>query len=344
MLPDPSLDPTLGAMLIGVLFATFFQGVLSVQAYAYYENFPEDSWKLKSLVGGVWFADLLHLVLISQATYHYLVTNWGNVDALGVSVWTFDTHLVLLGVATVMCQSFFLRRIWLFSHKNIPLVALLISLCLATFALDIFMSVQDMKVPFVSEFQILAPEVTAVFSIGAASDVIIALLLCYYLRRGGSGFEKTNSIISQLLRYTITTGLATSMLAVACLIAYFARPNTFIFIAMHFSLGRMYTNALLATLNSRRHLRAAVDHTSIPQRSPGVKTGASSFGQISRPSPTSPGYKSGNLSIQLDSDFQAVHPGSQAFTPEYSFKSARDHDLDIELQAVRDSFKTPLAV
>jgi Family of unknown function (DUF6534) len=60
-------------------------------------------------------------------------------------------------------------------------------------------------------------------------DVVIALLLCYYLRRrGGNRYERyinapnllrtgllltsmprTNSIIARLIRYSITTGLAT---------------------------------------------------------------------------------------------------------------------------------------
>ncbi|KAF8592613.1 hypothetical protein K439DRAFT_1625956 [Ramaria rubella] len=331
---DPSLAPTYGALFIGVMFATFFQGVLSVQAYVYYENFPEDTWKMKSLVGGVWCVDMLHLVLIGQATYHYLVTNWGNPASLAFSVWTFDAHLVLLGIATVMCQSFFLRRIWLFSNKSILLLILLIAICLATFALDIFMSVKDMMILSVTEFQILKPEVTALFSISAASDVVIAILLCYYLRRGGSGFEKTNSIISHLVRYTVTTGLATSMLAVACLVAYFARPNTFIFIGMHFSLGRMYTNALLATLNSRRSLRAAVDTHSGPNRNAITKAGTS-FQTTSRGGPTV-AYRPGHVSLQLEPDFEPVP------SPQYVYKSSVNDDrdsTDIELQAVRDGFK-----
>lgn len=64
------------------------------------------------------------------------------------------------------------------------------------------------------------------FRLPWTADVMIALLLCYYLQRGRSGFEKwvevwyfvqffltspyrTNSLIAQLLRYTVSTGLAT---------------------------------------------------------------------------------------------------------------------------------------
>lgn len=250
------LDPTYGAMLIGLLFATFFQGVLTVQAYIYYESFPNDSRRNKLLVAGVWLLDVLHLVLIADSAYHYLVTEWGNAPALQFSTQELDLHLVIVGLATIVCQCFFLQRIWVFSNKNIVVTGFLLAGCLTTLGLDVSMSIQISSVPLVSSFGNFTPEVIAVFSIGAGVDLLMALILAYYLRRGKSGFEKTNSVLSRVIQYTVATGLATSLLAIACLIAYLARPNTFIFIAMHFSLGRMYTNALIATLNSRRSLRA----------------------------------------------------------------------------------------
>jgi len=191
----------------------------------------------------------------------------------------------------------------------------------------------------VSEFQILAPEVTSLFSIGAASDVLIALLLCFYLRRGNSGFDKTNSIISHLVRYTVTTGLATSMLAVACLVAYFVRPNTFIFIALHFSLGRMYTNSLLATLNSRRTLRISTsDHTSIARPVGNGKNVATSLQQTT----SRPGHKSG-VPFQLEGYEKSIR-ASQVYAPAaYVYKANPDtissSSDDIELRAVKDGFK-----
>ncbi|KAJ6557830.1 hypothetical protein B0H19DRAFT_1261422 [Mycena capillaripes] len=124
-----------------------FQGVLTLQAYIYYESFSKDHTGLKLLVASVWFLDVAHLVLICQSCYHYLITNWGDNAALLVSMRELDLHLVFVGMASAICQGFFLSR----------------------------------------------------------------------------------------------------LLAVACLIVYLATPHTFIFIAMHFSLGRMYTNALLAT-------------------------------------------------------------------------------------------------
>ncbi|KAF8169854.1 hypothetical protein K438DRAFT_224294 [Mycena galopus ATCC 62051] len=272
-----SLSTTYGAMLIGVLFATFFQGVLTLQAYIYYESFPKDTARLKFLVATVWVLDVAHLVLICQSCYHYLISNWGNSAALLVSTQELDLHLVFVGMASALCQGFFLSRIWTFSQKNRLLTGRLSAACLTTFALEAAMSAQISRVPSVAAFNSLTGEVVTTLGLSAAGtfslfglnrddravmstvDVAIAAILVWYLQQGKTSFDRTSFVVARVVQYTVATGLATSLLAVSCLIVYLATPNTFIFIALHFSLGRMYTNALLATLNSRRNLRKVLD-------------------------------------------------------------------------------------
>ncbi|KAJ7785329.1 hypothetical protein DFH07DRAFT_935083 [Mycena maculata] len=254
------LNDTYGAMLIGTFFAIFFQGMLSVQAFIYYESFPEDSKKLKSLVAAVWILDFVHLILICQAVYHYLISNWGNDAALSQSTQELDLHLALVGAASILCQAFFLKRVWAFSKHNWILTGVLSIACLVVFALDLVMTIQGRGSASFSVYSSVASEIEVVtmFSLGAGVDLSIALLLVWYLKQGMSSFEKTNFVLTRVIQYTVATGLATSLLALGCVAAYVAKPRGFIFIAMHFSLGRMYTNALLATLNSRRNLRSAL--------------------------------------------------------------------------------------
>ncbi|KAJ7111726.1 hypothetical protein C8R44DRAFT_985235 [Mycena epipterygia] len=251
------LDSSYGALLIGVFVSIFFQGILSVQAYIYYESFPNDPLSLKSLVGIVWTLDFVHLVLISQAMYYYLVTNWGNVAALGLTTIGLDLHLVFLSVSTFICQAFFLLRVWRFSNRNKLLTGVLTAGCTTTLVLDLLLAAQN--VAFTRNSTKIPPdlkgETIGVFSTGAANDLAIALVLCWYLQREKSGFERTKFILTRVIQFTVSTGLVTSLLALGSLAAYIGSPNTFIWLAMHFSLGRMYTNALLATLNSRHKLR-----------------------------------------------------------------------------------------
>ncbi|KAJ7112087.1 hypothetical protein C8R44DRAFT_741814 [Mycena epipterygia] len=251
-----TMDLTYGAMFIGARYS--FQGVLTVQAYIYYESFPEDLRRLKSLVAVVWLLDAVHLVLICQACYHYLITSWGNNAALMLSTPELDLHLIFVGMATLLCQAFFLHRIWTFSRRNLPLTIVLSAACLATFGLQVALSAQIIIVPTVSYFSHHTGEVVAAFSVGGIVDVCIALVLVFYLQQGETHFDRTNFVVARVLQYTVATGLATSILAIACMAAsspifwsaFSDTPQ-----AMHFSLGRLYTNALLATLNSRRSLR-----------------------------------------------------------------------------------------
>ncbi|KAJ7633637.1 hypothetical protein DFH06DRAFT_689637 [Mycena polygramma] len=257
---SPALDDTYGAMLIGTFFAIFFQGMLSVQAYIYYESFPDDSKRLKSLVAIVWTIDFVHLILICQVVYHYLISSWGNNAALLESTEALDLHLLLVGTAAILCQGFFLKRVWAFSKGNIWTRALTIAsaaACLATLALDITMTIQTSSNNSFAVYRLVGREIEIItmFSLGAGVDLVIAGLLVWYLYGGRTGLEKTNFVLTKLIQYTVATGLATSMLALGCVVAYLINPGGFVFFAMHFSLGRMYTNALLATLNSRRNLR-----------------------------------------------------------------------------------------
>ncbi|KAF7378271.1 ANK-REP-REGION domain-containing protein [Mycena sanguinolenta] len=252
----PNVEPTYGALLIGAFVAMFFQGILSVQAFIYYENFPHDSRKMKALVATVWTLDLVQLVFICHAVYHYLARNWGNVDVLATTTVALDLHLIPLTCATLLCQGFFLLRVWKFSKKLI-LSLFLGAACLSTGIIDIVMAIQTISNPSLNTVlsHMFSAEVISVFAVGAAADLSIAAILCWYLRRELTEFDRINSLIGRLIQYTVATGLVTSLLALGCLIAYVGAPNGLIFMAMHFSLGRMYTNALLATLNSRKILR-----------------------------------------------------------------------------------------
>ncbi|KAJ7088037.1 hypothetical protein B0H15DRAFT_842123 [Mycena belliarum] len=257
----PDLDSTYGALLIGVFVSIFFQGILSMQAYIYYEAFPEDSLRMKALVGVVWILDFVHLILICQSVYHYLVTNWGNEAALGVTTIELDLHLIFLSVATILCQGFFLRRVWIFSNGNRFLTGALLAACLTTVALDTSLTISTISHDSLDTITShdAGGEVIGVFAVGAAVDLAIAIILCFYLQREPVTFGRTHFVVARVIAYTVATGLATSFVALACLVVYLVLPKTLIFLAIHFSLGRMYSNALLATINSRRNLRAMLE-------------------------------------------------------------------------------------
>ncbi|KAJ7051830.1 hypothetical protein C8F01DRAFT_634227 [Mycena amicta] len=262
----PTLDETYGAMYIGVLFATFFQGLLTVQAYTYYTSFPDDSRWLKGLVASVWMLDATHLILIAQATYHYLVTSWGNEAALLVATVPLNLHIVFVSVPSLLCQVFFLYRIWVFSDRNWFIAGLLGCGCLAGFSIEVKIIGEILKIRLVAEYSHQATNVQAALFTLALVDLLLACTLVWYVRTTKVSVDdmegahrRTNFIVRRIMQYAVATGLATSLVGFATVAAYMLAPNALIFLIIYFSFGRMYTNALLVSLNARRSLRLAIE-------------------------------------------------------------------------------------
>ncbi|ESK93753.1 hypothetical protein Moror_1451 [Moniliophthora roreri MCA 2997] len=97
--------------------------------------------------------------------------------------------------------------------------------------------------------------------LGAVSDVFIATGLFFFLHRSRTGFKKSDTMISKLIMFSVSTGLLTSICAIASLLSILVWGDTLIYVAFYFSLGRLYSNSLLATLNARQSIRGLTDET-----------------------------------------------------------------------------------
>ncbi|KAF7324520.1 ANK-REP-REGION domain-containing protein [Mycena kentingensis (nom. inval.)] len=262
--PLPDLRLGDGALYLGVIFATYLQGMLTVQAYHYYEQYPNDSKVLKLLVATVWCLDLAHLGMVVEVPWLRLVLNWGNMNNFTHSTRVLSYQLILIALPTILCQGFYLHR-----KKNLLLVGICGAASLCSFSLDIFLAIHTTK--SVYAYKQDTPEIVSMFGIAAATDLIIALSLV-----------STNFVVTRVIRYAVATGLLSSVVAIFSLIANLALPNTRIFMAGHICLGHMYTNALLANLNSRANLRSTLTSGNLkplggPSSGLGATTGGTSM-------------------------------------------------------------------
>ncbi|KAJ3740316.1 hypothetical protein EV360DRAFT_90423 [Lentinula raphanica] len=116
-------------------------------------------------------------------------------------------------------------------------------------------------------------------ALAAAGDVLIAATLAWVLQQSKTGSQKSSSftsfygfdsiltaktrldkILNKLTIFVINTGMLTSLFALGSLISILAAPNTFIYMSFFFCMGRLYTNAILASLNARKKMRGEGDH------------------------------------------------------------------------------------
>lgn len=115
-----SVDNTMGASLIGVICAAMLYGVSCVQTWYYFNRYSKDVWYIKALVGGVWFFDSVHQMLISHTVYYYVISNYNNPAILTNMVWSILLEVLFNGFIGFLVQMFLTLRVWRCTDATSP--------------------------------------------------------------------------------------------------------------------------------------------------------------------------------------------------------------------------------
>ncbi|KAK0459422.1 uncharacterized protein EV420DRAFT_1678180 [Desarmillaria tabescens] len=247
--PTSPIDSTFGALFIGMVLAAVLWGVSCVQTWYYFDNYRHDSIFLKGVVFLTWLSDTIHQVLITHVLYYYTISHFGDTDALENIVWTLYVEVVFNAITGFLVQSFFAYRIWTcFPEK------LRSPVCHRAFDIgrsgDLSSICRRWRTPsYVYRPQKLKPLSMSINVLAAAGDVLISVAICFFLNNAKSGFAWSNNVINRLVHLicSITFGFNDMIIL--------ALPNTLVYFAFYFMIGRFYVNSLLATLNSRKSMR-----------------------------------------------------------------------------------------
>ncbi|KAF9456684.1 hypothetical protein BDZ94DRAFT_1275050 [Collybia nuda] len=251
----PKLDNTMGAIFVGVLMGAALWGISCMQTFEYFSNFPNDSLGSKVMIAALFILDTVHQIFMSHVLYTYLVTHFFNPAYLNVVVWSLVAQVIASAFIGFIVQSFFVYRIWILSQNNIPIVAFVMMLVFAEFGLTTAYFIKGLSVTTFTELPRLLRLSQSVNAVAAAGDILIAASLIFILYRSKTGFSRSDSIVNQLILYSLNTGFLTSVCALLSLITITVYPATFLFITFYTPLSRLYTNSVLATLNARKKLR-----------------------------------------------------------------------------------------
>lgn len=254
-LPMGTADDIFGAFLIGVVVSAVLYGVTFMQTWYYFTRYSSDPWYNKFLVGAIFLSDSIHQALITHTVYTYLITDFGSVNDIEKLVWSLSIEVLFNGFTGFMVQSFFAKRVYHVSNNNVFATASVLCLVIAEFVIVIIYVAKAVKLTLFTQVPQLKPLSMSVNAVAAAGDVLITVFLCSFLQRSRTGFHQSDNLINRLMLFSINTGLLTSICAVMSLISIVAWPDTFIFVAFYFCLGRLYCNSLLATLNVRKTIR-----------------------------------------------------------------------------------------
>ncbi|KAI6158170.1 hypothetical protein BKA82DRAFT_4067986 [Pisolithus tinctorius] len=254
------LTNTWGAAFIGGMVTLVLYGITTLQTYLYFMNYPNDDVPTKLFVVAIWALDTAHITLMCHALYYYLVSSYGVVTSLAYGVWSlFASVAVNLTIACAV-QAFFTVKIFYLCRPRLRwLVTVPI---IITVLLHLGFGLETVVLMFIKKQLSSLAQLTyyAVTPFGAAlvvSDIFIAVALCFFLRENSSLtiFPRTKQLINILIIYAINRCLLTSLVAIAEVVLWWVNPENSWFMAVDFTIGKLYANSLLASLNSRNFVR-----------------------------------------------------------------------------------------
>ncbi|KAJ6521396.1 hypothetical protein DFH09DRAFT_1192901 [Mycena vulgaris] len=247
-------DTVVGVLLLGLFFNTYLYGICTYQFLVYVQAKFKDSWWIRFVVGSLFITDTIHSAVAIYAGWETCVTNYANPASLAYVGWTIPFTAVATSFTAILTQIFLGHRVYLMTDSK-PLFALIGALSVLGFLFGCIAGIKSGIINEVAKFAPLAPYVTSWLAFQTSADLLITLCLTFTLARSKTGFRITDSIINRLIRCTIQTGLFASIFALADLFSFLLHRNTNLYAMFAYPIGRIYTNTLLNTLNSRANMK-----------------------------------------------------------------------------------------
>lgn len=268
-----NLNNTLGALLVGLIVSTALFGLTSMQTWVYFNTYFNDPHILKLLVAVLWMLDCTHTILVSHASYHFLISNFGNYNAMAEGEWSIIVEVLVTTIMTLLVQIFLAFRLYRLSHGNWILLGCIFVLAMGHVALGITSTVRLFQIKFFSRIPEISNILSSTLIVMAVNDALITVSLCYYLQKAQKAAlqngSKKHDAVRLLTIYTIETGGLISVVVIVNAIFALVMPRNWIFIGIEFILAKLYSNSLLTILNSRVSIRSKFGAMFSNERSPG---------------------------------------------------------------------------
>ncbi|ETW79542.1 hypothetical protein HETIRDRAFT_428047 [Heterobasidion irregulare TC 32-1] len=270
------IQSTYGALFLGVVVSVSFLGIVTVQTWIYWLNYPDDHLRTKATVFIIWILEIIRSTFGIHAVYHYLVLQWENTAALEASIWSVDINLLITALIQVTVHWYFAYRVKILSRGNWILVSVIV-LERAGFwkfhylwfdtrltfsfppdntsiAAETFAKIQGKTFPGMLRANHSSQDFsTAALASAIVTDICIAFSLIYYLNQINHELSGLRAQANHLIFYAINIGVITSAADIVVLSSI--KGQGLWYFAIYEIVGGFYANSLLASLNARKSIR-----------------------------------------------------------------------------------------
>ncbi|KAJ7175106.1 hypothetical protein C8R43DRAFT_975895 [Mycena crocata] len=278
----PDVTKLFGPLLIGVLLNTLLYGVMAVQAYLYYHRYRSDRTWFRWMVAYLVLAETANWVCDVGLIYEPLIVRYATLEALQISPLLLRADAALTVLVSTPIQIFIAWRVHAVTQSYL-LPSVIVLLAVVSFGGGLSVSTIVSLHPAYAEFGGFQPEVLTWLVSTCACDVFLTASLVYSLWIRKTNIISTDSYINKIIRLAVQTGFITAAAAFLDLILFVTLPGTTFNFMVDFPLSKLYTNALISTLNARPWREGVSQHDApnvLFEQTPGRQ----SFSLVTRPS------------------------------------------------------------
>lgn len=261
------INTTYGALVTGIWMQQLLLGYILAQMIDYYRRYYKTDGGFNKFV----VTSLLVLnIFVGGTDFHVLyrctVLHYGDYEFFDLQDWTMSTEPGWTAVIGLISQLFFLNRCQNIVRSKIVTGVLFL---LVLFSLGSGLAVSGSFIVN-KRFSLLGKFTTPIIlwlTSTASADIAIAVVLAWELVRSRTGFRKTDAIITRLVTLSMETSTTTALVALLNLVLYLPLQDTAYHLLPQFSMCRVYTITVLATLLGRdkqRRILESAEHASFP--------------------------------------------------------------------------------
>ncbi|KAJ7748868.1 hypothetical protein B0H14DRAFT_3167043 [Mycena olivaceomarginata] len=285
----PSPEDILGPYYIGVVLNTFLYGILVLQTITYYQNYKRDRRWLRLFILYIFIAETVNTAVSVAMIYQPLISQFGTIKPMFLFPSLLPGRPIMETAVSVPVQFFYAWRIRIILQNWIAPVFI----CLTSLARSGFLItssggawwtsfVVQNAVNYLHKSDIDHPALVCLRRVDYRLSLLqlaVSSISSAPQRGRKTGIKNTDDAVNRIVRTTVQTGALTMCFTALNVGLFVGLPNSTLSFVFDFALPKLYSNALVSTLNAR----SGAVTTEQPQRNVLFSTHATSSQHIVAP-------------------------------------------------------------
>ncbi|KAI0265462.1 hypothetical protein BC834DRAFT_1041887 [Gloeopeniophorella convolvens] len=257
-----SVPVRLGTLLIAVILNFALYGYVLHQFLSYLEHRYKDSSRLRAVLGALFILHTYHLSTLSYLVWKYCIIQYSTFKMPRVFLWPFSSSPIVTAVVTSMTNAYMINRLYRLTGSKIQMICTAVPAFISP-VIGISFPILNWTTAVHPWGQHSAESNNVLVAIWYTSQVLGAVLtnclLMRALHKSRSGFLRSDTVISYLIRQAIQTGFFASIFSIGFLVTWQCFRDTNVFSIFMINLGLLDTMAIMESLLSREMLREQIE-------------------------------------------------------------------------------------